>query len=413
MPGLYAPDVVETRTQVDRWLASVVPACDPFAGTSVAELSFRRKCLNELAIYLLWTEHLGVAATPESDRLRAAFADFASDDYLDLACRSPKRVLMFSAALSYALRAGLLDATRRRRVSALLCNAFAWSTEWPAFRQLDLLTACAFGGLRGPLSARDVVAASSLAVPPCPIYSDRDGYYALCHSVVYAFILGAAPEPSRLLVEALDGGLCRAVATEDLDLGLELVLSCMVLGLEATPAMTLVVERALAQLNAPPGALSSPSIKLAAIEDFSAVRPLERPFAESFHLMLVAGLVLAFAQARGIALDRSCDEADARFVRAAGAAFAALHRYSLPAGLSLLADTAPRTALEFAHVGRIADFVSLNAADGGRYGLFVEERAIFRSLHPERDFEASVQPHVDTACTQFLARHAVAGGAQS
>ncbi len=389
-----------------------MPACDPFAGSSVAELSFRRKCLNELAIYLLWIDHLGIAGTPQTDRLRSAFTELASDEYFDLACRSPKRVLMFSAALSYALRADLLDATRRRRVSALLSNAFAWSTEWPAFRQLDLLVACAFGGLRGPLSARDVVAASSLALPPCPIYSDRDGYYALCHSVVYAFILGAAREPSRLLVEALDGGLCRTVATEDLDLGLELVLSCMVLGLETTPAMSLVIERMLAQLNAPPGALGSPSIKLAAIEDFSAARPLERPFADSFHLMLVAGLVLAFAQARGVALDRRCGEADLGFVHRVGAAFAALHRYSLPAGLSLLADAVPRTALEFAHLGRIADFVALNAADGGQYGLFVEERAIFRSLHPERDFDASVQLHVDAACTQFLARHAVAGPAQ-
>jgi hypothetical protein len=408
MPAVRSNGVVDRRALIDRWLVSMLHAFDPFTGTSVAELSFRRKCLNELAVYLLWREHLEIAPDARTEQLKAAFANHASDDYIDLACRSPKRVLMFTAALAYALRADLLDPVRRTRVSALLAGAFAWNSEWPAFRQLDLLVATTFAGLPPRLSGRDVMAVSSVAVPPCPIYSDRDAFYALCHSIVYGFMLGTAATSSGDLVEAIDGGLCRAVASQDLDLGLELALAAMALGMDQTPAMTLVLAEMFARLDSPVVSLEPTTIAMSAIEEFVSVRPQERGFAESVHTAIVAALVLALMEARGASAGASYGEREFQFARGVGAAFQALHKYSLLAGVMRALELTPSSALESAHVRRIAGFVALNEQRDGRFGLFVEERALFASSNPDSDFDVSVGPHIDAVCRQFLVRH-VAG----
>lgn len=397
--------VVETRRRVNRWLARTMPAANPFLGEG-AEVAFRRKCLNELAIYVLWREHLRLADDADTERLRAILAGHLTNDYVDLACRSPKRILMFSAALSYALRAGLLDPLRRQRVAALLYGPFAWYSEWPAFRQLDLLVACRLGGVAAPLDEQDVLAVSSLAVPPCPIYSDRDAFYALCHSVVYACMLGAKLGPSDSVRAAVDGGLCRAVASQDLDLGIELVLSALILGMEINAPMAVILDRMLAAIASPETPPNAPAMKFMAIDEFVELRPTEGSWAQSCHVMIVSGLLLAFMEARGIDLSEEPEAERVAFAHRVGAAFLALHAYQIRSGLDLALALTARTPLESAHLRRICEFVDLNRRDTAQYGLFVEERALFQAAYPHLDFDANVRAQIDTICAQFLARQA-------
>ena len=389
------------RARIEEWLLASMPSLDPFRGRETAELAFRRKALNEVAFYLLWRSHHACGDTAASGAIAHRLKAFVTDEFLDVACRSPKRVLQFSAVLAYALRAGLPDSTRTRRIAALLTGRFAWNTEWPAFRQLDLLAACSFACLKAPLPASDALAVCSFRLPPCPIHSDRDAFYALAHSASYAALLGFADRFSEEAFEAVDAGLCRTWAADDPDLGMELLIAALLAQRGTTPAMHMHALRVLQALTETSLPLRAPSVETIAVEDFLAVCPAERTWAESAHLMLVAGLLLSLPAFHRVQW-RLPATPQREFVRRVGTAFAHLHRYQLASGVSSAYGLRPADDLQRAHLERIREFIELSRNADGRFGLYAEERRLFEAAHPQAVFEERVREPVNAACLRFL-----------
>lgn len=398
-PGLER--IRQARIAAQAWLADAACCADPLRWDSAGELLFRRKCFNELALFLLWQQRFPHRALESLAPIRRLMAARIDDDYLSMALRRPERMLMYNCALGYAVHCGLFDRRQCALARAALSGPFAWSLDHTVFRQLDLVLACRFAGVAPPLDPRALFKVSALALPPSPIHGTRDAFYALTHAAFYRFFLpdcGPAAHPRLAL--SLEGGTCRALASDDLDLGLELLIAQLLHGIVPGPASLMLVDQLLDEiLGLGHTAARPPTLDVAA---FLEVRPGEAAWAGRFHTMLVASLALLLLEEYAGAAWRRPDPAACAGARAMGDCLLALHKYHLASGLAHL--DAEALAFDQDLLREIAALVRMSERAGGHFGHLVDEAARLARLRPGAADE--VLAPVDRACRAFLARHA-------
>jgi hypothetical protein len=281
--------MMASLVEIDRWLCAISEYIDPSKGDAPEEYLFRCKCFNEMAIYLSWREFFGFGDSPEIVKLRQAVLSRIDSRFVALAARDPARILVFCSALSYAMRHDALSSHNKYVAQYVLSNNFAWSTEWLPCRQLDLLRAAQSAGMPLPVFPGDVVAVSSARVPPSPLQADRESFYSLTHTILFAYMLDAlSGRVGNGLHESIEGGLCRAIFEDDLDLALELMACAQLTGLCRSPAQSYLMRRVLPMLIRD-GCLSI-ALRDQAINDFLKYKPDEAFWAERIHVTQVAGM---------------------------------------------------------------------------------------------------------------------------
>jgi hypothetical protein len=393
----------QARIVTQAWLADVARHADPVRWDSAGELLFRRKCFNELAGFLLWHERL----PHRQDDAVAAIGHFVAsridDNYLSMALRRPERLLMYTAALGYAVHAGLFDQRQCAVVRATLAGPFAWSLDHTVFRQLDQVLACHFAGVKAPLDPAALFRVCALALPPSPIYGNRDAFYAVTHSAFYRFFLAdCAVDAHPMLALSVKGGVCRALASNDFDLGLELVMVQLLHGIALGPESLMLVEQLLDEILAE-GQTAARQRSMDVVA-FLEVEPGEAAWAERFHLMLVASLTLLLLEEQADPDWRMPDQLACEGARAMGSCLLALHRYHLASGLAHLERLDAAVPLDPGLLREIAAFVRLNERADGHFGHLVDEAARLAKLDPDGDAGALIEP-VDRACHAFLQRY--------
>lgn len=386
---------------VDTWLIEHLALFNPYQWRSGAELLFRRKCFNELAFYLLWRSRLEQPATPELARMQDFVNSQLSDDYLSLAARDSARLVMFLGALSYAGHVGRFDQERQRFVRSLLAGPFAWSVDGSAFRHMELLTACRFNGADAMVTAQQVFATSSLALPPSPIHGTRAAFYTLTHAAFYQFLLQEpVADAGELLSSALKGGLCRAIAADDKDLCMELLATNVLLRRPVEAEAVIVLETMVSDLLQR-GVIDTP-IESEVVSAFIEKVPAQADWASRVHLMMVAGIALTVVERHCLEAELDASAASRRFSIQLGKALHLLHKHRLAQGLHELADVCSRSASENRELDAIAEFVSLNRRPDGQYGHVVDELALHRARTADSASPPPLTNSADAACRQFL-----------
>ena len=380
------------------WLAAHAERSNPRQWHGGGELLFRRKCFNELALFLMWHERFPQYELAGVRAIRAYICSQVGGDYLGMALRRPERLLMYNCALGYAVHRGVFDTRQAARVREVLAGPFAWSLDNTVFRQLDLVLACHFAGATPPLAAADLFRVSALAAPPSPLYGTRDAFYAVTHAAFYAFLLQQPVlAPARLAV-SVKGGLCRALAAHDLDLGLELLMTQLLQGLPLEAEGLLLLEAVLAPLLA--GADVGNRQHSMDVAAFLAEQPAEAGWAPRFHLMLVAALALLLAEHAFASAAPAQPAAHAgAAARALGQSLLALQRYHFTSGLRPLLGFQPGTPQEAALLDEIVQFLQLHAHGDGQYGHFVDELQRF-GRDPAQ--AAALRAPINQACRAFL-----------
>lgn len=393
----------QARIVTQAWLADVARLTDPRRSDSAAELLFRRKCFNELAVLLLWYERMPHRALESLATIRHFVASRIDDNYLSMALRRPERLLMYTAALGYAVHAGLLGQRQCEQARATLSGPFAWSLDHTVFRQLDLVLACHFAGVPAPLDPQALFQVSALALPPSPIHGNRDAFYAVSHSAFYRFFLrDCRVDAHPRLALSVKGGVCRALASDDLDLGLELIMVQLLHGIPLGAESLALVERLLDEiLTEGHAAARQRSIDVAA---FLEVEPGEAGWAGRFHLMLVASLALLLLEEYFDADWRQPDPRACEGARAMGSCLLALHRYHLASGLAHLERLDAGVPLDPGLLGEVAAFVRMSERADGHFGHLVDEAARMAKLHPDAGVDDLLAP-IDRACRAFLRRY--------
>jgi hypothetical protein len=367
--------------------------------TSIKERLFRQKCLNELAFYLNWRDLRQLPCSVEARDLSAFVVGNCSSDYLEWACRRPEQSLLHAQTFAHMVRHGRWDTATADLLRGLLSGRFSWHTELLACRQLDLLVACRQADVAAPIDAAAAIAASSMALPPCPLLSDDEAFYSFTHTVGHAYLLQThAFAPSNAAIVALEGGMCRAIATGDLDLALELLL-CQIVSGASLESAALQVYAALTD-GLQDGVLSETSRQSSALRDFLAERPQET-WAYCFHLMLLAALVLTALEAcpRRDGLPPADDDG---FVLAYGRCANHLQRHRIVAGLAEAAQLVPLGRRQRCLIRGIDEHVVALRNPDGSFGRFFDERRLYEANVPGGRF-SDVRAPVQSACLRHLA----------
>jgi hypothetical protein len=395
--------IAAIKHKVDAWLAAQAKWLDPLRSSSEAERFFRQKCFNELCFYLAWNRELGLHSTPALQRMSAHVDTCLDGDYLDWACRSPIRSLAFSQSLGYALRLRGKDAPDMARVVEALTGRFSWNTELLPCRQLDLLVACHVGQVKAPLDAATVLANSSVMVPPCPIFSDREAFYSFTHSVIYGALVSKWQLP--VLSETRDAtiaGLQRALADADADLATELTLSAAVLGVPLEGVCANHINELISKLTRE-DVLRPVAIRSAPLRAFQLACP-DDDWAVSFHEMVVVGMLFSWLETFGVPVAPSCPETLAGAITY-GTVYQLLHRYQIATALALLENSAPRYDAHQRDLERITAFLLFIRRPDGHFGCFSEERRLFEQNYPGHDFDRELRTPLSLACVRYLAKH--------
>lgn len=389
--------------QVETWLCATMQHIAPMMATSIKERLFRQKCLNELAFYLNWRDLRQLPYSAEARRMSDFVVGNCDGEYLEWACRRPQQSLLHTQTFAHVLRHDRQNAATTTLLLHLLSGRFSWHTELLACRQLDILVACREAGAAAPIDARTVVAASSLALPPCPLLSDDEAFYSLTHTVGYTYLLNVdAFPPGAQTIAALEGGLCRAIATADLDLALELLL-CQIVSSAPLDGGARLVYAALAD-GLRDGAVLETSRPSASLRDFLAERADER-WAAAFHLMLLAALVLA-ALEESPRRDDLLGDGDNSFALVYGRCAHLLQRHQIVAGLAEAMRLMPVDAGQRRLVRGIDEHVAALRNPDGSFGRFFDERRLYYANVPTGKFTDVTAP-VQDACTRYLARGAM------
>ncbi|MDC8758314.1 DUF6895 family protein [Janthinobacterium fluminis] len=390
------------KSTVLDWLLGTLEYANPFLGEAPGEILFRRKCFNELALFLMFQERFSSRHMAQVDTIRAFFADTFNDDYLSLAARRSETLLMFGNALAYAARSAMLSPAQHAFVRAIVSGPFAWSIDASAFRHMELLLACHYAGVAGMLSAHDVFKTSALATVPSPIYGSRNSYYALTHAAFYRFLLQQPPlDAARDVGISLKGGTARACAEQDMDLGLELVVAALLQGRALEAESVMVIETVVGDVAA--GAMIRQARNSTAVNDFVAAVPGQREWAENFHIMLVAALSLMVVEQRCCDASFAVGEAERDFATRVGYGLLAFQKYHFVSGIEHVSGLRGGDANQAALLEEIADFLHFSRRHDGHFGHFVDELARYKRVHPGQDQAASLTLPVDLACQHYLA----------
>ncbi len=389
------------RAIAQKWIVEHLHYCDPFLGTTQAEVLFRRKCFNELALFLMVQESFPAFESTESNTIREFIATKVNDDYLSLAARRSETLLMFTNALAYAVESKSLSFEQNNFVRTILSSKFAWGIDGSAFRYLELLCACRYSGAACLLSTDDVFRTSALAVAPSPIHGSRNAFYALTHAEIYRFLLKyPTDKDGKGLDVAFKGGMGRFLANKDMDLGLELVTASLLHTGKFEPESVLLLEATVESLLAT-GTMHS-SVDGAAIGDFVAAVPAQTSWAKTFHVTLVAALALTAAE-------YFCDEnaftlniAERENTRRVGEAISAFHKYHFVNGIQKIEGLDDLNNGQSILLREITDFLIFSQRSTGQFGHLVDELALYRKLKPDAPEDANPSEPVDLACRKFL-----------
>lgn len=389
------------RAVIEDWLLSHLGQLELQPREQYESRLFRVKCLNEAALYLIWLDALELPASAHSPLLRTCVTQLCSDPLLDWCCRSSARSLMCAHILAYALQHRDLGAARKQRLRTALGGRFCWHAEAVPCRQLDLLLACHYARVTPPISADAILRVSSVSLPPSPIHSDRNAFYAMAGTVIFRLAAGGTINMSRdqKLRIAIEGGLCRALATADFDLGAELAICALADPACASPAVSLLFH-AIAQELARTGVVGGQQ-RLSEPEGRFLARCPDEEWARFYHTTLVTAMLLAFMEQRGFA-QVAAPGADAR-KRRMGEVLHCLHGYQLSKALAALEGFHPQDDVELGLFEEIYAFFDFIRTDEGHFGCVTEEREIFDAHYPGGDFDAAVMAPLARDAVRFMA----------
>lgn len=394
-------DRVAALDIIESWIADHTGHADPMVWSTPVEAAFRRKCFAELGFVLTLSEAMGdVPRTGRESRLgsvKASLLDQVDDALISLAHRSPDRASIFAFPIAFAAKAGTLNPGQARRVRDLLSSRFAWGIERLPYRYLDMAAACAMAGGEPPIAVDAMIQTSSLALPPDPFTAPKDALYALTHAVFFTFLLKGCPlEADPDLAFSIHGSMRRALADNDLDLGLELVIAARLCGLGGYPAEDCLVDQVTALI------LDSGVIRASfssASEPFARVCPNDAAWAESVHIMQVAALAVR-ANLVMPPQRKKGRYSGAEMEREIGALVLDIYRYDLKRAadrlVSLEACDVDQGQREF--LDRARQQILATARPDGGYGHFGDDRRAFALAYPGEDFIASRAVPTDVAC---------------
>lgn len=394
------------RAVIEDWLLSHLGRLELRPQEPYEARLFRVKCLNEAALYLIWLDALELAATARGAHLGARVTQLCSEPLLDWCCRSAARSMMCAHILAYALRHRPLGAARKLRLQTAIGGRFCWHTEVVPCRQLDLLLACQYAHVAPPVSAEEVLRVSSVRLPPSAIHSDRNAFYAMAGTVIFRLAAGGAIDLSRdeKLRSAIEGGLCRALAGSDFDLGAELAICALADPVCDSPTVSLLFDAIVEEL-ARTGVVGSQQRPSESERRFLTRCPDEE-WARFYHTTLVAAMLLAFMERRGLARVAEPDMAARK--RRMGEILRCLHGYQLHKALAELDGFYPQDKVELDLFEEIYDFFDFIRTDEGHFGCVTEEREAFDARYPGGDFDAEVMAPLARDASRFLsAREAV------
>lgn len=380
------------------WLVGHLEYASPCYGQTQAELLFRRKCFNELALLLLLQQRMSCAPV-QFDTIRAFVEAALDDNYLGLAARRPETLLMFCHGMALGAANGRWNAPQLRRVQHILSGNFAWGIDGSAFRFLELQVACHYAGVEARIAPAAMLAMSPLAHPPLPVHGSRNAYYALTHAEFFRFLLQQPlPADGSRLAVALKGGMARTLADRDLDLGLELVTASLLQARPLTAEARMLVETALADVFET-GMVRQPVTGIA-VNDFIRAVPEQAAWATNFHMMLVTALCLSVLADAPEDTCFTVSDSERAFSSRIGQGLLDLHKYRLASGVRHISGLRAEDAEQARLLDEAADFLEFNRRADGQFGCFIDELAQGERRQPGHATQ-SLQL-INQACSDYL-----------
>lgn len=389
---------------VNSWLVQHATHTSPFKGDTPAEIFFRRKCFNELCDYVVWQDSLGqLRANGSGALLDAALGQFRPD-YSELASRSPRYSLMFSASTALAIKCRIFPSEVNAKLVALLSGKFSWNSELVPHRMLDLLVACHYAGAPMPVDPSKVIEVSALTLSPDAILTDRDGLYAFTHSAMYARVLkGRQLSEYAPALDDLEGAIYRTLADNDIDLALELTVSYLIIKGQLSAGGQSALARVIEELTRD-GVVDGTHRPLSSVvKHFLEVKPDEK-WAATFHLMTVVGLVLSYMKAHAIGPGEILGSAAQDELHAIGHALLHASHYRLLSAVRTLEKQECWSARCAPQAEKIVRFLRFNLNQQGGFGFFQPERNYFERSGRTGDFERDVLGDLNQECHAFLAK---------
>lgn len=387
--GVESVDLALAR--VDEWLCGSLRHLEPLSGNAPQEYLFRSKCFNEMAFYLVWRERFPASGLERLEPLREHLLSRIGGEFLGLAARDPGRILVFALSVSFALRCRSLSCSDAALARYVLSAGFAWNTERLPCHQLDVLLACAIAGIEAPVAPSDVARVSSLAIVPSPLHADRESFYSFTHSVYYGYLLGLHDIVDSARLHAfIEGGLCRTIAADDLDLGLELVAAAQLAGLRDSPGQRRLIRWAVETIARDGALATAPSL---AESSFSRECPTEARWAEKSHTTFAAGLALSAVAHFSTESGTSSPRCEGNGVESLGAALGALQKRRWIEAFKSIRMLEADLLEHPIHRRLVADLLAFIESHD-RESLFVgfvEERKVYDRLKPGGAFDTEIR----------------------
>lgn len=406
----------------DEWLVEHTTAFDPLTWTDTDAIEYRRKAFSELALYV----HVADRLPPTAPEPLAAMVDetLQREAYVDLLRRNPAKLLRYAPALTVGLVRGTVGDSVREAVATAVSHPVVTGTEWQANRRLDVARLAVLADREPQVDPAAVLAQSTVAGDPAPIYGSRTDAYALTHAIMFATDFGTqrgflADVSAHDFRTAVDGYLLRFVADGHTDVVAELVLCGVVTG-QASPAL---VEWALEWLHEEtvdsghtpgPDTVTAPPTLTGRVPDDDDPEAfdldslgLPSTWLEDYHTALVCGMLGRVVEANVDRLDwEAAGAVDTAAFAALGGTLDAFADYELQTGaerLTVLSDhTLPATLTPV--VERVEAFLQRQRNADGQFGYWTDERRMFELAgHDDEAFQAGPLARTTDACEAGLA----------
>lgn len=364
----------EAFNRINCWMVENLINIDPLSGDAPEEFYFKRKCFNEIAFYLTFVKVLTKKAlTPELKKIHEYVVSKLNGEYIDLAHREPKALMVYTDAIAYGLYADALTKSQKNMVRSLFSSSFAWGIRRPMYQKMQLCFASRMADLEMDNEVQALLALSRKCNPPSPIYGEHSDLLAFTHSVIYSFHISPISMNDAPSDSIVDGWLCRLYAEGELDLALQLCCASALYGRNEHMAGKIVIYQSVKALLE--GELLC-SEDQGVARRYSAATGDNSRWAYAFHTMLVAGMAFAaILQCKEYRIDPG-EEKQKADVLARGVIFTELHEYKLQHAFESatryienpLADRLNKYRL----VEIMEEFIKLSKREDGGIGHYVD-----------------------------------------
>lgn len=412
-------DIHEIHETASTFIEHYLDEFTPFRWDHPSERIRRQKSFSELSMYWYVSKNL-CGESPVTDEFVVGRVN--DDRYIELLNRRPDRLTQNAFAGIAVQESGKLDPKTAAGVRRALDADEALSGERLPYEWVTLLTLRHLWGFEThPRSLSSAMDSSALAHPPDIVTADIDSFYRLTHDVMLPLAFGSghpaakeAPLPYDVSF-TLVGGVLRAVAADDADAALELLLAGILQQQMPTRLVQHVFrwvrKRRLTDDYVVQATDSNPS---QADHDGAPEKSHypddwgedTRRWAAHYHANIVAGTTTAVASTRlssdsntSVSLSSTYFET----VLGLGRALNRLSTYDLKGAAEAvveLPDEAPET---FPRITERVEEYLRDQRHGENFGYWAEERRMFEIQHGETTgFERHMIRPVEQACDDAI-----------